>query len=256
MMSRLSLTKRHLASSGCRSVGLLTVTLLGAVTAGLSEKSAVAGGGELGPGTANHPVRVVPSDAIAIPSGWPLDRVGAITCLTCHTQIPTDARDPSLRDFESTPAEPIEFCARCHCRPVEQTAGSMHWLAIGVAHVSGPQTTLHQENGVLDTHTRQCLSCHDGATASESKNTTRRTGSIGSVNDNGRNHPVGILYDDIGRDDDLSPLRPASMLPQEVPLPGGRVACISCHNLYAHEPYLLTVPIDGSALCFTCHDMN
>jgi len=130
---------------------------------------------------------VIPSDAVSIPAGWPLDRQGTITCLTCHTEIPADRRAPSLRDFDPETAAPIDFCAKCHHRPVAQTAGSMHWLAVGTAHVIPHQAAELDQRAILDTHTRQC---------------------------------------------------------------------ISCHNLYAHEPYLLTVPIDGSALCFTCHDMN
>jgi len=229
---------------------------LAVAIAGTGDAFVAAWGGELGPGSANHPVGVVPSGAITVPTGWPLDRRGAITCLTCHERIPDGPREPYLREFAAPDAPPIAFCAKCHRRPLEQTAGSMHWIAMGVAHVSPDQTVEYGAGSVLDSHTRQCLSCHDGATATESKNVTHIRRSTGSLAESGSNHPVGILYDDVSRDADLSPLRPASSLPAEVPLPGGRVACISCHNLYAGDPFLLTVPIDGSALCFTCHDMN
>lgn len=76
------------------------------------------------------------------------------------------------------------------------------------------------------------------------------------MGDKRRNHPIGIRYQDLSRPKDLSPLRPASLLPREVALPDGKVGCVSCHNLYAQKRYLLTVPIKGSELCFTCHDMR
>lgn len=50
--------------------------------------------------------------------------------------------------------------------------------------------------------------------------------------------------------------RPASLLPREMQLPNGVVSCVSCHNLYGREKDLLSVPIEGSELCFTCHDMK
>ena len=77
-----------------------------------------------------------------------------------------------------------------------------------------------------------------------------------AVGDRRRNHPIGIRYDDPSRDPTLSPLRPLSQVPDQVNLPDGKVACVSCHDLYARERYLLTVPIHGSELCFACHDMK
>jgi predicted CXXCH cytochrome family protein len=76
------------------------------------------------------------------------------------------------------------------------------------------------------------------------------------MGDTRRNHPVGIEYNSSARPKDLSPLRPAGMLPPDVQLPDGRVACISCHDLYAQTPYRLVVTIRGSELCLTCHDMR
>ena len=70
------------------------------------------------------------------------------------------------------------------------------------------------------------------------------------------NHPVGVRYPlGAGRDSGVS-FRPAGLLPEQVRLPGGVVSCVSCHDLYAPERHLLTVSLDGSALCFTCHAMD
>ncbi|MFQ5415040.1 MAG: cytochrome c3 family protein [Phycisphaerae bacterium] len=45
-------------------------------------------------------------------------------------------------------------------------------------------------------------------------------------------------------------------MPAAVRLPGGRVSCVSCHDVFVLAPQRLTVPIEGSALCFACHAMN
>ncbi len=109
---------------------------------------------------------------------------------------------------------------------------------------------------MLDSTTRQCLSCHDGATATASKNDTPWTSLLSDFGGSGRNHPVGVTYDSFSRPKDLTPLLPISLLPDEVALPDGKVACVSCHDLYTTEPHLLTVPIYGSELCLTCHEMR
>ena len=211
-----------------------------------------------GPGATNHPIRVIPSEAVTIPPDWPLDDNGAIMCLTCHVEIPTDPEGsgPMLRGLGSRAAEPTQFCATCHVRSGQRNAGSMHWLAVGMAHVPSDRATPSGGGGVLDAQTRRCLSCHDGVNATESKNATPYARSRGYSGDKRRNHPVGVQYRDVQRPKDLSPLRPQSLLPQGVALPDGKVSCVSCHNLYAGRRFLLSVPIQGSELCLTCHDMR
>ncbi len=211
-----------------------------------------------GPGITNHPVGIIPSEVVAIPPDWPLDDRGAVMCITCHTGIPESApgSEPKLRDFGPQGIEPTEFCARCHGQPSRRNAESLHWLAVGVAHVSHDPRTERSGSTPLDARTRACLSCHDGAIASESKNETPWNRSQMDLGDKRRNHPVGIAYNDVSRPKDLSPLRPADLLPPSVELPQGRVTCVSCHNLYSRTQYRLTVPIHGSELCLTCHDMR
>lgn len=213
---------------------------------------------ENGPGIANHPVRVIPSDAVAVPPAWPLDEYGAITCSTCHTEIPIspEVAGPKLRDVESQAARPTEFCAKCHSQTDQRNARSIHWVTLAVAHVTSDGAYSRDDGRGLDTQTRQCLSCHDGASASESNSMTPWSNWGGYTGDRHRDHPIAVRYADPSRSKDLSPLRPASLLPPEVPLPGGNVGCVSCHNLYAREEHLLTVPIHGSELCLTCHDMK
>ena len=210
-----------------------------------------------GPGVANHPVAVIPSDAVTVPSGWPLNARGAITCLTCHSGIPSEANilNPMLRGYESTAPPNTAFCAKCHGFD-QRDARSIHWVSVGVAHIRPERAGRREGGGHLDSQTRQCLSCHDGAMASESDNTISSSRMLGSTEYSGRNHPVGIPYAGVSRPRHLSPLRPSSMLPPEVRLSGGKVSCTSCHDLYAGSPNLLTVPIRGSRLCLVCHAMD
>ena len=209
----------------------------------------------LGPGISNHPVRVVPTTAVSIPTGWPLDDRGAITCLTCHVEIPAGmgGSDPRLRRVESQEALPGRFCATCHHQSAPRNDRSVHRLALGVAHVGSGSANLIT-GGPLDSHSLQCLSCHDGASATDSANMTPGTPQRGYLDGEHHNHPVGVRYQRPSRAKDASPLHPASLLPRQVNLPDGKVSCISCHNLYAGSRYLLTVPIQGSRLCLTCHD--
>ncbi len=161
-----------------------------------------------------------------------------------------------LRDVESQAARPAEFCAQCHSQTVQRNAKSIHWVALAVAHVPSDRADSPDSGRGLDAQTRQCLSCHDGASASESNNITPFSNWGGYVGDRHRNHPIAVQYADPSRSKDLTPLRPSSLLPPEISLPGGNVGCVSCHNLYAGEEHLLTVPIHGSELCLTCHDMR
>jgi predicted CXXCH cytochrome family protein len=206
-----------------------------------------------GPGVMNHPVRVVPSELVSVPEEWPLSADGTITCLTCHSQLPSLRGDGEyhLRSTRRAGGQ-IEFCQNCHSCDGPRTAASMHWTVAQVAHVSPAGAGATRSRG-LDAPSRRCLECHDGVNASESTNPTGA--SPKRAWDEQRNHPVGIRYPDVGRDGGGRQLRSTRSLPQHVRLPDGKVSCISCHNLYAGRPGLLSVPIEESQLCFTCHNM-
>ena len=238
--------------------GLIASVLLTPFVVGLGGSPIMDRAWGSGPGVTNHPIRVVPSAAVSVPSGWPLDDNGALTCFTCHTEVSPGGGvfDPKLRDFESQDVPSAGFCARCHGQIEQRSAGSVHWLALGTAHLKDDRVAPRAGGGVLDSRTRQCLSCHDGVSALESTNGTPVNGTRAYMSDRRRNHPIGVQYGGVSRPKDLSPLRPAGLLPREVALPDGKVGCVSCHNLYARTEYLLTVPIRGSELCLTCHDMR
>jgi predicted CXXCH cytochrome family protein len=153
---------------------------------------------------------------------------------------------PDRRDY-------TEFCKRCHSDRNLSQASAAHWLGIAVAHVKPTAGGLG--GGMLDAESRRCLECHDGVSASEALNMTGAARGAGLA-DVATNHPIGVQYPSAAPRGTATRYRPASLLPKEVQLPGGAVSCVSCHNLYAPGKSRLTVPIEGSELCFTCHDMR
>jgi predicted CXXCH cytochrome family protein len=208
----------------------------------------------------NHPVGVAPTAAVTIPVGWPLASDGSITCLTCHEALPPldGGGGPRLRhndtsDDVSSNADSVTFCAACHRNGAGRGATSAHWTVVGVAHVTpGDEPT--GGNALVDAESRRCLECHDGVNAVESVNPVGLSNA--SFADAQRNHPIGMPYPNGRSRQSNARFRSASLLPDTVHLPGGNVSCVSCHNLYAGTPKLLSVPLEGSKLCFTCHDMD
>lgn len=242
-------------------------TMLAGLAVCVTEEFAAAGFGSadrsleqrlgFGPGVANHPVNVVPSAQISIPKEWPVDFKGAITCLTCHEALPSlnGTNAPNLRGSSPEDSGRLAFCANCHADTSRRGLGNMHWTVTGVAHVRSMGDG-HRSAGSLDGYSRQCLGCHDGVSASDYGFTVgENLGAPGAV-DLRHTHPVGVPYKRIGSKNRNARLRPAALLPREVPLPAGRVSCVSCHNLYASDRFRLTVPVENSHLCFTCHDMD
>jgi len=212
-----------------------------------------------GPGVINHPVNIVPSSDITIPEGWPLNGVGALTCSTCHSELPaaSGARGYALRDFDEATADAADFCRKCHTDDGVAGSKAVHWLAVQVAHVKAEDgRSAGAAAGQLDATSRRCLGCHDGVSASDSSYATAENRGPGDLGDPRRNHPIGVPYPSQRLRGHSSRFKPATGLPKEVRLPGGGVGCSSCHNLYSKDPKKLTVPVEGSRLCFTCHDMD
>jgi hypothetical protein len=201
---------------------------------------------------------VVPSSAVKIPAAWPLDIDGSVMCTTCHSSLPSldGSSEPRLRSLAGNTLNSAEFCMVCHESDGSPTVTGMHWQAISRAHVPPEGSSGASAAGVLDRASATCLGCHDGVTASESRYETAWNRGGGSVGDGARNHPVGVDYPHAGRRGKGVQLKPTLLLPEAVRLPGGAVGCLSCHNLYDRNPGRLSVPIEGSRLCMTCHPMD
>lgn len=211
-----------------------------------------------GPGDINHPVGVVPSAAVRIPEDWPLDSGGAITCRTCHLEFPSRERGASLRGGYADPIGAHDdedlaagsFCQSCHESASPGSRAGAHWMAMEGAHIRVGRDAAAKSAAYLDEISRRCLECHDGVSAGDAPG--MRNASWSDADD----HPVGMPYaSDKDTTSDVG-LRSVMSLPKAVRLPGGQVSCVSCHNLYSGKKGLLTVSLEGSALCFTCHGMK
>lgn len=209
-----------------------------------------------GPGLSNHPVNVRPSATVTIPAGWPVARDGSITCSTCHEGLPSLSRGagPQLRGPQGSAAGGQAFCMNCHTEGDQRTAAAMHWMAVPRAHAIAESES--PGFGAPDAASRRCLGCHDGVTAAESPFEASWNGNGGHFGDATRSHPIGVPYARAGKRRSGVPLRAAALLPETIQLPNGLVSCISCHDLYGGTEKLLAVPIEGSRLCFACHDLN
>jgi|CXWL01.1.fsa_nt_gi predicted CXXCH cytochrome family protein len=206
-----------------------------------------------GPGVANHPVGVRPNAAMKIPAGWPLAADGSLTCMTCHSTPPVGTNAASnLRGEGENNRNSKAFCLNCHQDSGSGTA--VHWQAVSVAHVSLQQNRDGSTQPLYGSESQNCLLCHDGVTARDAGHNSAQ--SMTGFADRSRNHPVGVRYPLSGKRRAEVPLRPASSVPKTVSLAGGVVSCASCHNLYSPDPQRLSVPIEGSQLCFACHDLD
>ncbi len=210
-----------------------------------------------GPGVINHPVGVIPSAAIHIPEGWPLDARGAITCLTCHESLESlsEQTPTRLREPPGAFADTGYICVACHDTSRAGDSPGIHWTVLRHAHIKPESDSEASWVGSLDGTSTRCLTCHDGVSAQDTLYGTGGSGGHASFSDKGRNHPIGVPFRK-NRIKSGMKLRTESVLPATIRLPKGQVSCVSCHNLYNTKQKRLSVPIEGSALCFSCHDMD
>ena len=206
----------------------------------------------------SHPLGVRPQlapGAAAAAAGLPLAG-GGIDCLTCHRSRVLDpghtdrlGRDDYLR----RPARTL--CATCHATPVNPGSPLTHARLTGRAHLGGSQGRLVARGG-LDRESRECLSCHDGSSASNaavrdgtgSRLPWRGGGSRALTSE----HPVGVEYGSLLSANGWRGLRPPSALPEELRLFDGRVGCGSCHSVYSGGRSMLALETERQ-LCLGCH---
>lgn len=197
-----------------------------------------------------HPTAVKPS--FSLPSDMYLDWKGELTCTTCHYMHHDGdtpygrGNDKHLRRSSTGRA----FCMECHDRDDLTLRALVHSLAEAKAHRRFDE---RDPGGSLDDSSVQCLTCHDGSISGDAGTTSLGSGLWRHDTDVGRNsHPIGVDYSEAYRD---APREYVEMgaIPPEIVLPGGKVECVSCHNLYAQNEYLLSVTNQGSRLCLTCH---
>ncbi|GAB4154971.1 MAG: hypothetical protein Fur0037_23480 [Planctomycetota bacterium] len=162
-----------------------------------------------------------------------------VFCATCHD--PGLHKASGVENYALRLPVPI-LCRKCHAED-RRMSRPEHGIAIRRAHL------VEHEDGTdargLDRLTRACLGCHDGSAAAEHKAPAVLDGS----------HPIGSVYDESSREGRLSHLRPKADLPPEVQIPGDKVSCVSCHSPFSKKEHFVTVTVELSELCRSCHAM-
>lgn len=109
----------------------------------------------------------------------------------------------------------------------------------------------------VDSFSRECLSCHDGITASNVNLNSRnspRTSRQQKYDGTGTDHPIGMDYQDYvsaGR----GKFKSMAILNPNFKFIEGKVGCLTCHNPLNKEKGHLVMSDRNSALCLTCHNL-
>ena len=197
------------------------------------------------PANSSHPVGVAPT--FRVPTDFPVDQRGRVTCLTCH-DVPQESGSASRAYFLRRDVEGTAYCAACH-DSTSPAARDQH-ASMGLrAH--GGVASLQPTPSPLDAESAGCMTCHDGAVARDGEVWVGGGAASGRGPTIGQTHPVGVDYADAARNDsELAPSGPRDAL---VRLFEGKVSCGSCHSPFSSQPNLLVLSNQDSALCLQCH---
>jgi predicted CXXCH cytochrome family protein len=223
-ISRMSASRSILKNS--KGVLLLVSLLICVVTAAQSEITGSAHDFSFtGPGTYGN---------------WSGDR----KCITCHTPHNADlsVTDSPLWNHDVTGAGPFTLYDSSPTLHVDTTA------------------SITQPNGI----SKLCLSCHDGTVALDAfgggAGGTFMSGNkqIGAGLDLKDDHPISFDWKHQSVKNLVNcPGCHAQPGWGNLPLPGGKIECSTCHDVHNRHPAnikLLRVTISGSQLCLLCHD--
>jgi predicted CXXCH cytochrome family protein len=190
----------------------------------------------------SHPVNVRPTGSV--PASLPLES-GVVTCSTCHEATPDHA---TRRQRVGVRVSGASLCIQCHQDASPHTA-SIHASTTGRAHLS-PQRVMGATPRArgLDSETRSCVACHDGAAGSDMGSHPVRAGGMGE----GADHPMGVPMIPGARSQE-GDFRMARVLNPRIRLVEGVVGCGSCHSVYSREADQLVMSNRGSRLCLSCH---
>jgi predicted CXXCH cytochrome family protein len=202
----------------------------------------------------NHPVDISPAGFV--PEGFPLDSFNRITCLTCHDKETSTSENPS-KDRPLQVPTGMGFCSSCHSQMSGTSKEQSHWQFSSKAHLGtinpdASAPTMDPVSGLLDPESQNCLSCHEGITATVS-------GGLGPSQHTGRldimsNHPIGMSYSGVTSGNALK-YNNLTGNDEHIRLFDGKMGCGSCHSLYSDIKKNLVQDNTGSRLCFECHNM-
>lgn len=191
-----------------------------------------------------HPVGVRPS--MTTPATLPLPG-GLMRCTTCHEAGPKHAETREKVGVRG--GDGAGLCLQCHEGASLKTKAS-HAAGTWTAHLKAERGGNAGAPGALDVESRTCMGCHDGATASDAGSHALRGNGMEATAD----HPIGVPMraTRARRETDFGLANPAT-LDKRIRLPGGNLACGSCHSVYSREPAQLVMSNRGSKLCLSCH---
>jgi len=174
---------------------------------------------------------------------------------------PVVGLEGSAHDFSAEPWAGGDACIACHAGSSEEAPEAPLWnpsadfnLTFGDAVQDQKDRRSLPGNGTL-----VCMRCHDGTMAEDmfgglAAPVAVNKGHKGllTTGHGGTNHPVGIAYPQFDRD--YQPMN-VVLAKGEVPLPDGKVECISCHDPHNEmgTRYMLVKNNRRSALCLACH---
>lgn len=196
----------------------------------------------------SHPIDVAPS--LQTPASLPLTD-GRITCLTCHDSTLASGhsqRARTGRSFLRSSDEGGSLCSQCH--ETTRSTKLPHATNLLKAHL-----TLTRDSGSLaslDSESVTCMSCHDGATASDA-GSHHSPAAMGDKFP--ADHPIGISLEARNPDREEGTIKPVRSIDKRVRLFRGTVGCGSCHSVYSKQADLLVMSNQRSALCQACHEM-
>jgi len=186
------------------------------------------------------------------------------------TQVTADQRITAARrgvvggkhDFSALIGRPGDACSACHVphvqavRPHERDDDGS--FSLDFYRMGGQREVLVPDRYMPGPTSLICLSCHNGVVASSTVASSHvllsahRTGfQVGSFST--RDHPIGIEY--MSRKEGYKP-RAEVLAVKNVPLPQGRVECVSCHDPHnaTGVAKMLVMSNRRSALCLECHE--
>lgn len=184
-----------------------------------------------------------------------------IVCTMMLLCVGASAKSQDTTDCVSTlPSSMRDGCTACHGCDMRSTATPPvydMYTTLVVRGIPTRSTTIDMPIAPQPTPASLvCLSCHDGMSRPGGGPSTESSGlTIGT--DLSREHPISIEYlphlD--GRFRAVDGDAGGAPTVDGLPIPDGRVECVSCHEHHSMSPGAVRRPRSGRELCLGCHDL-
>ena len=190
----------------------------------------------------SHPSGFVPKPGTIIPSIYPVNWTGGLTCSTCHMvhgDMPGKLRGTTRGR---------NFCLACHDGEFFKKMIDGGESLISSGHLGIPPTNTWKS---LDPYSVQCMECH-AERGDVDVDSYVDSDKILIVRHANSNHPIGRSYAEA---ETHGGYKPASKLSKKIQLPNGVISCISCHEGFTKNHGKLVSVTAYSTLCYECHDL-